>query len=59
MKRTRCAPDKHTDVRLRGGRMKCSVCRDVFPCLGECDHVDCMSVNAKPSPWLRTLLGLE
>lgn len=35
---------------IRGGRLACSGCRDVFPCRHDCGHVDCAAATGAPLP---------
>lgn len=54
-----CANSKHVykatkDIRYE----KCEVCKDVFPCKGKCEHLDCCYVRGdEPPPYWTALLA--
>jgi hypothetical protein len=49
--------DEITDwvpARKNGKREKCGGCGDVFPCHGDCQHLDCAQERRKPLTQLQT-----
>ena len=60
----KCLPSKHLWRPLKGGKYEeCTVCKDIFPCRGVCDHLDCGFIKGgKPSAQdaaLMDALGLD
>ena len=51
MNRKRCKVRNHHDRRLRRGQhYECTACGDVFPCRGECPHIDCIVATGRELP---------
>lgn len=54
-RRAKCRPSQHDDRLMRGGRVKCRKCGDVFPCRDACEHVDCAAATGRALPdWITT-----
>ncbi len=47
----RCKNTEHDDQPIRGSfRVRCTKCRDEFPCARPCKHLDCMHRRGEPPP---------
>jgi hypothetical protein len=47
---THCKPNEHVWEATRGGRERCKKCTLTYPCLLDCDHVNCRVDKGQPMP---------